>query len=219
MQSESHPSRSSSPAATATAAKPAKPRTWAELKPTGRATIPEGLWLRCPGCSQMIYRRQMEANLNVCPECDHHFRMGAVGRVEQLADPGCFVPLNKGMIACDPLKFTDVKSYKDRLRAQWKLTGKRDAVLAGTAFIKGRPVVLACLDLEFMMGSMGSVVGEQLTLAIETATERAEPLIIVSASGGARMQESSLSLMQMAKTSAALARLDDKGGLFISLLT
>jgi acetyl-CoA carboxylase carboxyl transferase subunit beta len=194
-------------------------RTWTELKPARKSVIPEGLWLRCPGCGQMIYRKQMEANLHVCPECSHHFRISAAERVRQLADPGSFEPMFTGLCPADPLGFHDLKSYPDRLLAEQMRTGQNDAVRAGTAFIKGRAAMLCCLDLTFMMGSMGSVVGETITRSIETATERDLPLVIVSCSGGARMQESGLSLMQMAKTSAALARLDDAGGLFISVLT
>ncbi len=195
-------------------------RTWAEIRPARRtAPIPEGLWLRCPACGQMIYRRQMEANLHCCPECDHHYRIGARERIRQLADPGTFEPMFCGLRSADPLRFTDLKSYPDRLAAEQKRTGEVDGIQAGQAFVKGRPAMLACLDLTFMMGSMGSVVGETLTRAIEHATERDLPLVIVSCSGGARMQEAGLSLMQMAKTSAALARFDDKRGLFISVLT
>lgn len=194
-------------------------RSWTEIRPPRRSTIPEGLWLRCPGCSQLIYRRQMEANQSVCPECGHHFRIGAAERVRQLADDGTFVRLFAELVSADPLKFKDLKAYPDRIRAEQIKTGESDAVYAGECFIKGRQAVLASLDLTFMMGSMGSVVGETLTRAIEHATERSLPLIIVSASGGARMQEAGLSLMQMAKTSAALARFDDAGGLFVSVLT
>ncbi len=194
-------------------------KTWAELKTPRKAAIPEGLWLRCPGCSQMIYRRQMEVNLHVCPECQHHFRIGAAERVKQLADQGSFEAMFTGLRAADPLRFTDLKSYPDRLKAERAKAKTDDAVLAGTCFIKGRPAMVCVLDLSFMMGSMGSVVGEVVTRSIETATERNLPLIVVSGSGGARMQEAGLSLMQMAKSSAALARMDDAGGLFISLLT
>jgi acetyl-CoA carboxylase carboxyl transferase subunit beta len=167
----------------------------------------------------MIYRRQMEANLHVCPECAHHFRIGAPERVRQLVDPDAFEPMFVELRAADPLKFEDLKKYPDRLKAEQARTGRNEGMLAGTGFIKGRPVMLACLDLEFMMGSMGSVVGETLTRSIEHATANRLPLIVVSASGGARMQESALSLMQMAKSSAALARHDDADGLFISVLT
>ncbi len=181
--------------------------------------IPEGLWLRCPGCGQMIYRRQMEANLHVCPECEHHFRIGAVERVKQLVDTGSFTPLFTNLIPGDPLQFKDLRAYKDRLLAEQIKTGQTDAVQAGMGFIKGRQSMLCCLDLTFMMGSMGSVVGETVTRSIEHATRHGLPLVVVSCSGGARMQESGLSLMQMAKTSAALARFDRAGGLFISVLT
>lgn len=195
-------------------------RTWADVKPqTKRNAIPEGLWQRCPSCSQMIYRRQTEANLSVCIECGHHFRVGAAERVRQLADPDTFEPLFDDLRAVDPLSFKDLKAYPDRLTAEQKKTGRPEGCLAGEAFIKGRGVVVAVLDLSFMMGSMGSVVGEMLTRAIEHATETGRSLVIVSGSGGARMQEAVLSLMQMAKTSAALAKLSESGGLFISVLT
>jgi len=167
----------------------------------------------------MVYRRHLEANLNVCPECDFHHRIGAGERVGQLADPGSFQDMFVGLSPTDPLRFRDLKIYKDRLLAEQIKTGSRDAVKAGRCFIKGRESMLVCLDLHFMMGSMGSVVGETITRAIEEATRTGLPLVIVSCSGGARMQESGLSLMQMAKTSAALARYDDSGGLFLSVLT
>ncbi|MBY0261996.1 MAG: acetyl-CoA carboxylase, carboxyltransferase subunit beta [Phycisphaerales bacterium] len=194
-------------------------KTWSDLKSPRKNQIPEGLWLRCPGCEQMIYRKQMEANLHCCPECDHHYRIGAAERVRQLADTGSFEAMFTNLQPSDPLKFRDMKSYRDRLVAEQIKSGASDAVLAGTCFVKGRPAMLCVLDLSFMMGSMGSVVGEVVTRSIETATARNLPLVIVSGSGGARMQESGLSLMQMAKTSAALARHDDAGGLFVSVLT
>jgi acetyl-CoA carboxylase carboxyl transferase subunit beta len=194
-------------------------RSWTQVRPARKTSIPEGLWLRCPGCSGMIYRKQMEANLHVCPECGHHYRIGAVERVKQLADTGSFVPMFTNLSPTDPLQFRDLKSYAERLTAEQVKTGQTDAAVAGSAFIKGRPAMLCCLDLTFMMGSMGSVVGETITRTIEHATENDLPLVVVSCSGGARMQESGLSLMQMAKTSAALARLDDAGGLYIAVLT
>ncbi len=194
-------------------------RTWTEVRQARKSPIPEGLWLRCPSCGQMIYRKQMEANLHVCPECQHHFRIGAIERVKQLADTGTFQPMFEGLTPGDPLSFKDLKSYADRLLAEQVKTGQTDAAVAGMAFIKGRPAMICSLDLTFMMGSMGSVVGETITRTIEYATKEGLPLVIVSCSGGARMQESGLSLMQMAKTSAALARLDDAKGLFISVLT
>jgi acetyl-CoA carboxylase carboxyl transferase subunit beta len=180
--------------------------------------VPEGLWMRCSECGAMLFRKVVEEALLVCPECQHHFRVSARTRVEQLVDVGSFEEMFDDIEPMDPLKFTDKKSYKDRLRATQKETGEKDAVLCGKGFIKGRPIMLAVMDPTFMMGSMGSVVGEKITRTIEAAAEEKLPLLIVSCSGGARMQESTLSLMQMAKTSAALARLDDAGGLFISLL-
>src|SRR3954468_11466442 len=194
-------------------------RTWSEVRPQRRSAIPEGLWLRCQSCGKMVYRRHLEASLHVCPECSFHHRISAAERVSQLADPGSFQELFSGLAPTDPLNFKDLKSYKDRLLAEQIKTGALDAVKAGRMFIKGREAMVCCLDLTFMMGSMGSVVGETTTRVIEEATRSNLPLVIVSCSGGARMQESGLSLMQMAKTSAALARYDDAGGLFISVLT
>lgn len=184
-----------------------------------RRSIPEGLWLRCASCTKMIYKRHLEASLHVCPECQFHHRISASERVKQLADPDSFQEMFAGLTPCDPLGFKDLKAYKDRLLAEQIKTGSLDAVKAGRLFIKGREAMVACLDLTFMMGSMGSVVGETVTRTVEEATRSNLPLIVVSCSGGARMQESGLSLMQMAKTSAALARYDDAGGLFISVLT
>ena len=195
------------------------PRTWTDVKQPRKVVISEGLWLRCPSCEQMVYRKSMEANLHCCPECQHHFRIGAVERVRQLCDPGTFEAMFTNLRSNDPLKFKDLKSYAERLIAEQIKSGVTDGCQAGVGFIKGRQAMLAVLDLNFMMGSMGSVVGEIITRAIEAAQERDLPLIVVSCSGGARMQESGLSLMQMAKTSAALARFDRAGGLFISVLT
>lgn len=194
-------------------------KTWGDVRPARKAAIPEGLWLGCPSCEKMVYRRAMEANLHVCPECQHHFRIGALERISQLADAGSFVEMFTGLAPTDPLKFKDLKGYKERLLAEQVKTGRTDAVQAGRCFIKGREAMVCALDPTFMMGSMGSVMGEVITRTIEEATRTELPLIIVSCSGGARMQESGLSLMQMAKTSAALARLDQAGGLFISVLT
>ena len=194
-------------------------RNWNEVKQEGRRSVPEGLWLRCPSCAQMIYRRQMESNMHVCPECEHHYRISARQRIEQLADTDTFIPMFTELRAKDPLNFTDLKSYPERIKREQIKTGETEGCQAGKCFIKGRPTMIACLDLTFMMGSMGSVAGEKITRAIEEATKENLPVIIVSCSGGARMQEAALSLMQMAKTSAALARHDDAGGLFISVLT
>ena len=180
--------------------------------------IPEGLWLRCPECDDMLFRKVVEEAQHVCPGCQHHFRIGARARINLLVDPGSFEERYAGVEPADPLQFTDKKAYRDRLKSEQNKTGNRDAVVCGKGFIKGRPIMLAVMDPEFMMGSMGSVVGEKITRAIEDAADEKTPLLIVSCSGGARMQESALSLMQMAKTSAALARLDDAKQLFISLL-
>jgi acetyl-CoA carboxylase carboxyl transferase subunit beta len=180
--------------------------------------VPEGLWLRCGECGEMLFRKVVDEALHVCPACDHHFRISARVRIDQLVDPGSFEERFADLEPADPLKFVDKKAYKDRLKHEQAKTGNPDAVVCGKGFIKGRPLMLAVMDPTFMMGSMGSVVGEKITLAIEEAVKQKLPILIVSCSGGARMQESALSLMQMAKTSAALARLDDAGLLFISLL-
>lgn len=195
-------------------------RTWdgseAPIRP--KKAVPEGLWMRCPACGEMLFHKAVEQNLWVCNKCQHHMRISAVTRVEQLADPDTFEPFNATMAPADPLKFVDLKPYADRIRAAQRSTGQNDGIQTGFAFVKGRKVVLACLDFTFMGGSMGSVIGEKLTRAIELAGDRDLPLIVVSCSGGARMQESGFSLMQMAKTSAALARFDDQAGLYISVL-
>lgn len=180
--------------------------------------IPEGLWVRCTECGDMLFRKVVEEALYVCPNCQCHFRISAQQRIEQLVDTGSFEERHGDIQPADPLNFTDRKAYKDRLESEQKKTGRPDAVICGKGFIKGRPIMMAVMDPTFMMGSMGSVVGEKITRTIEDAAAEKLPLLIVSCSGGARMQESSLSLMQMAKTSAALARLDDAKQLFISLL-
>jgi len=195
-------------------------RKWDDVVDTGKRTdIPEGLWLRCPTCAAMIYRKSLEQNLSVCPECDLHMRVDADTRARQLCDPDSFEPMWENLVPVDSLNFTDLKAYKDVLASDRKKTGHADALVCGKGFIKGRGVMLACMDFRFRGASMGSVVGEKITRSIEMAADQNLPLIIASCSGGARMQEGALSLMQMAKTSAALARLDDAGGLFISLLT
>jgi acetyl-CoA carboxylase carboxyl transferase subunit beta len=180
--------------------------------------VPEGLWLRCSECGEMLFRKVVDEALHVCPSCGHHFRISARVRIDQLVDPGSFEEMFADLEPADPLRFVDKKSYKDRLKQEQAKTGNPDAVVCGRGFIKGRPLMLAVMDPTFMMGSMGSVVGEKITLSIEEAVKQKLPLLLVSCSGGARMQESALSLMQMAKTSAALGRLDDAGLLFISLL-
>lgn len=197
-------------------------RTWADspdLAPKGKKAVPEGLWIRCPDCAAILFRKSVENNLWVCPECHYHFRVSGLRRIRQLVDPESFEPFNERMTPVDPLNFVDLKPYTERLADAQKGTGQNDGVQTGAAFIKGRKVILACMDFEFLGGSMGSVVGEKITQAILLAADRDLPLVIVSCSGGARMMESGFSLMQMAKTTAALARFDDQGGLFISVLT
>lgn len=182
--------------------------------------VPEGLWQRCPGCQEAIFRKEAEKRLGVCPECDYHFYVSAKDRIAQLLDEGTFEELDFDLRPADPLNFADKKTYRDRLDAEQQRTGLSDAVITGTGMIRARRVAVGVTDSAFIMGSMGSVVGERLTRLIETATEQRLPLIVVSGSGGgARMHEGILSLMQMAKVSAALARYDTSGGLFISVLT
>lgn len=182
--------------------------------------VPEGLWLSCPGCKATLYRKDVEARQNVCPECGHHFYLSARDRIRYLADEDSFEEWWTDLRPLDPLGFVDRKPYKDRLVQEQARTNLLDAAVVGRGFIRGRPLVLAVTDSAFSMGSMGSVVGEKLVRSIEKATEMKLPLVIVSASGGgARMQEGILSLMQMAKVSAALAEFDQAGGLYVSVLT
>ena len=182
--------------------------------------VPEGLWRRCPDCQQTIFRKEAERRLGVCPECDYHWYVSAEDRINQVLDEGTFDEWDADLEPTDPLEFSDKKKYTDRLADEQKRTGLRDAALTGTGMIRARRVAFGVTDSAFIMGSMGSVVGERLTRLIERATEQDLPLIIVSGSGGgARMHEGILSLMQMAKVSAALGRYDEAGGLFISVLT
>ncbi len=185
-----------------------------------RKGVPEGLWLKCDGCGASLYRKEVQQQLNVCPKCSHHFYVSAWERIAQVLDEGTFEPMNEHLRPTDPLEFKDRRPYAERLIGEQKRTGLTDAVLTGTGMIRARRVAFAVTDSAFIMGSMGSVVGERLTRLIERATEQNLALIIISASGGgARMHEGILSLMQMAKVSAALARYHDAGGLFISVLT
>lgn len=182
--------------------------------------VPEGLWLRCPNCKATVYKKEVESRLHVCPECDHHLAVPARDRVDQLLDEGSFEEWFADIKPCDPLEFVDRIPYSKRLVEEQKKTGMNDAAVVGKGFVRGRGVVLGITDFAFMAGSMGSVVGEKLTLAAEKALDLRLPLIFVSGSGGgARMQEGILSLMQMAKVSAALARYDSAGGLYLSILT
>src|SRR5947209_8127893 len=182
--------------------------------------VPEGLWIRCPQCKATIFRKEMESRCSVCPECNHHFYIGARERIRQLLDQDSFEEWFTELRPRDPLGFKDRLPYADRIKAEQGKTGMTDAGVVGNGHIRGRPVVLGVTDFAFMAGSMGSVVGEKLARAAEAATELLLPLIFVSGSGGgARMQEGILSLMQMAKVSAAVARYDQAGGLFVSVLT
>jgi acetyl-CoA carboxylase carboxyl transferase subunit beta len=182
--------------------------------------VPEGLWQRCPGCHNAIYRKEADKRLSVCPECDYHFYVSARDRLQQVLDEGTFEEWDAGLRPTDPLDFTDKRPYSEKLAIEQRRTGLSDAALTGTGMIRARRVAFGVTDSAFFMGSMGSVVGERLTRLVERATRERLPLIIVSGSGGgARMHEGILSLMQMAKVSAALARFDRAGGLFISILT
>ena len=182
--------------------------------------VPEGLWIRCPDCSSAVFRKEAEKRMNVCPECGYHFYLSARQRIEQMLDEGTFEEWDKDLRPSDPLTFKDKKAYADRLVAEQKRTGLVDAAITGKGRVRARPVAVGITDSAFIMGSMGSVVGEKLARLVERATEQDLPLIIISGSGGgARMHEGILSLMQMAKVSAALARYDQAGGLFISVLT
>ena len=184
--------------------------------------VPEGLWVRCNGCQATVFRKQVEKNLGVCtePNCGYHFYVPAKTRIQQLLDADSFEEWHAGLSPCDPLEFRDKKPYRERLIEEQRKTGLQDACIVGRGYMRGRPLVFGITDSAFIMGSMGSVVGEKLTRAVETATERNLPLVIVSGSGGgARMHEGILSLMQMGKVSAALARYHRAGGLFISVLT
>jgi acetyl-CoA carboxylase carboxyl transferase subunit beta len=181
--------------------------------------VPEGLWMRCPQCEATLFTKVVQENLSVCPECDWHFRLGARRRIELLVDPGSFEELFAGVAPADPLEFKWLgQSYADRLKKEQAKTGQTEAVLTGIAYVKGRRIALGVMDGDFLMGSMGSVLGEKIALLVELAVRDMLPLVIVCMSGGARMHEGALSLMQMGKTSAALSRLDDSGGLYIAVL-
>jgi acetyl-CoA carboxylase carboxyl transferase subunit beta len=184
-----------------------------------QTAIPEGLWIKCDECKEVIYRKEVEANLNVCPKCNYHFRLSARERFEILFDDQKYKEFAGDVRSGDPLEFRDTKRYRDRLKVYQQRVGTGDAVLCAEGKLGGMNVVICAMEYAFMGGSMGSVVGEKITQAIERAIDKKEPVIIVSCSGGARMQEGILSLMQMAKISAALARLSDAGLPFISLLT
>jgi acetyl-CoA carboxylase carboxyl transferase subunit beta len=180
--------------------------------------IPEGLWVKCDSCKEIIYRKEIEKNLKVCPKCNYHFRISAKERIQFIADEGSFVEFDGDLSSNDPLKFNDKVSFMDRLNDNRAKTGLNEAIINGNATINNRPVVLSIMDFSFWGGSMGSVVGEKFTRAAEAAFDQRAPLVSVAASGGARMQEGMFSLMQMAKSSAAIARLKDTDILYISIL-
>jgi acetyl-CoA carboxylase carboxyl transferase subunit beta len=184
-----------------------------------KVVIAEGLWIKCDSCKEIIYRAEVERAGQVCPKCRYGFRISAHDRIAQLVDRGTFEERDRGLAAADPLGFKDTKRYRDRVRAARQKTGTTEAIVTGLGAIAGFPAALAVFDFAFMGGSMGSVVGEKITRIIELAIDKHMPVVIVSASGGARMQEGILSLMQMAKTSAALQRLGAAGLPYLSVLT
>jgi acetyl-CoA carboxylase carboxyl transferase subunit beta len=187
------------------------------LKP--RKEVPEGLWMRCSSCEQMLYKSSVVENLNVCPECQHHFRISAAERIKYLVDESSFQEALPELTSNDPLNFRfRGTTYKERIKADSEKSGASEAIKIGKAFVKGRGVVVAVMDPDFLMGSMGAVVGEKFCAAAEMAMAEVLPLIVISCTGGARMHEGVVSLGQMAKTSAAVAKLDETGGLFISVL-
>jgi len=196
-------------------------KTRKPIESTGEkpSRVPEGLWVKCPGCSQIIYNKDLDKSQQVCPKCAHHFRISAADRLRTLFDDGEWTEHFRDLTSNDPLQFTDTKPYRHRLRDTMAKTGMSDAVIVATGRLDGLDVVVAAMEYAFIGGSMGVVVGEKITRAIEMALDRRTAVIVVSCSGGARMMEGALSLMQMAKVSAALARLDRARLPFISVLT
>ena len=186
--------------------------------PEERRVRTEGLWMKCESCRTIVFRKDLEANLHVCPKCQFHFKMGAKQRLEMLLD-GRYTEHDAGMISTDPLKFVDTKPYAARIKEAKRKLGMSDAIITAEGQLSGRPVVCCAMEFGFIGGSMGAVVGEKVTRAIELAIETLQPLIVVSCSGGARMMEGTISLMQLAKVSAALGKLDDAKVPYISILT
>jgi acetyl-CoA carboxylase carboxyl transferase subunit beta len=187
-------------------------------KSNKKVKVPEGLWVKCNSCKEIIYRKEVDRNLKVCPKCNYHFRISAKERISLLADNGTFIEVGEDFVSKDPLNFKDQITYKERLKNSQKKTNIKEAATAGRALIGGYPVILVVLDFSFMGGSMGSVVGEKFVIAAEKAAEEAVPLISVASSGGARMHEGIVSLMQMAKTSASVARFKETDVPYISIL-
>jgi len=196
-----------------------KVKTPKAQQPEKKVKIPEGLWVKCDNCKEIVYKKEIDRNLQVCPKCNYHFRISAKERIDLVVDEGSFVEMDAGLAPKDFLGFKDTVKYKDKLKKYQSETGLNDAVIAGECSIGGHQVELVVLDFGFMGGSMGSVVGEKICRAAERAGEKGSALIIFSSSGGARMQEGVVSLMQMAKTSAAVAMLGAKGLPFISVMT
>lgn len=186
---------------------------------TKKKEIPQGLWTKCPSCGEVLFNKELEDNFMVCPKCEHHMTLSAKARILSLADPGTFVEDDANLTSVDVLKFTGVTSYPERLKNYRAKTGLNDAVVSGLCDVEGRKISVAAMDFNFLGGSMGSVVGEKITRAIERGADQKLPVVIFSASGGARMYEGMFSLMQLAKTSAALTRLSQRGQPFISVLT
>jgi len=184
-----------------------------------KRTVPEGLWTKCPACDGVLYRTELERNQDVCPKCDHHMRIGARRRLDLFLDPEPREEIGAELQPADPLKFRDSKKYVDRIKQAQKATGETDAMIVVRGQVEGVPLVAAAFEFKYMGGSMGSVVGERFVRAVNASLDHNVPLVCFSASGGARMQEALLSLMQMAKTSAALARLSKAGVPFISVMT
>lgn len=189
------------------------------IPPTSRSSrVPEDMWIRCDYCREIVYRKEMERNFYVCPKCSYHFRLDALQRLQLLADGGSFSPYGEHVTTADPLDFKDARKYRDRIRDALRKSGQSEAILTGEALMEGRKVQLCVFDFAFMGGSMGAVVGERLTRAVEKAAGDGTPLVTVSCSGGARMQEGLFSLMQMAKTASALTGLSRAGSPYISIL-
>lgn len=189
-----------------------------ELKTDKKVKIPEGLWLKCDNCKEIVYKKEIDKNLKICPKCNYHFRISAKERLKLIVDEESFVEINSNLHSNDPLKFKDKISYRDRLEENKKKSSLEEAAISGEATIGGHPVIMVIMDFSFMGGSMGSVVGEKVLRAAEIALEIKSPLITVASSGGARMQEGIFSLMQMAKVAAGIGKLRDSGVLYISIL-
>src|SRR5882724_8929888 len=191
-----------------------------DLNPSGEKRVrTEGLWEKCDQCNHVLWKKDLDANLNVCTKCERHFRIDAEARLNLLLDNGEYELFDGGLSSTDPLHFTDTKAYSDRLRKTQESTGLSDAIVNAAGTMEGRPVIISAMEYSFIGGSMGAVVGEVITRAIERGAAERKPVIVISASGGARMMEGVVSLMQMAKISAALAKLDDAGVPYISVLT